>query len=147
MISTRDKKVVALGFAVTFVLTLLDRLLKMSVESPVFSNRVIGWRFFAFERFHNPGIAFGIPIPLWIVLPLTILFLIALAVWVKKINVSAAKLAFFMIFAGALSNAFDRVTYGYTIDYLRIIDAIINIADLLVVAGISILVSKQVSQK
>jgi lipoprotein signal peptidase len=52
-----------------------------------------------------------------------------------------------MIFVGALSNAFDRVTYGYTIDYLRVVNAIINIADILVVAGMIILVSKQVSAK
>lgn len=142
----RSKIITLFGFVGVLLLALLDRLLKMSVESSVFSNKVIGWRFFAFERFHNLGIAFGIPIPLWIVVPLTLLFLTALSIWVKKINISAAKLAFFMIFVGALSNAFDRVTYGYTIDYLRIIDAIINIADILVVAGITLLVSKQVSK-
>lgn len=128
-------------------LVLLDRLLKMSVESALFSERAFGWRFFAFERFHNFGVAFGIPIPLWIVIPLTLFFLVILLFWVKNLNKHLANLGFFMIFAGALSNAFDRVTYGYTIDYLRIVNAIINIADILVVVGILILVSKQVSTK
>lgn len=143
----RDKKIVAVGFALSFFLILLDRLLKMSVEGPIFSNRSFGWRFFGFERFHNLGIAFGIPIPLWLVIPLTLIFLVVLAIWVKKIDSSAAKLAFFIIFAGALSNAFDRVTYGYTIDYLRIINAIINIADIFVLAGVGFLVSEQAVAK
>jgi lipoprotein signal peptidase len=128
-------------------LVLLDRLLKMSIENPLFSERFLGWRFFALERHHNFGVAFNIPIPLWIVIPLTLFFLITLFVWVKKIDNHRANIGFFMIFVGALSNAFDRVTYGYTIDYLRVVNAIINIADILVVAGMIILVSKQVSAK
>ncbi len=147
MIPVGGKKFVALGFVLAFLLAILDRLLKMSVENPIFANRLIGWRFFGFERFHNMGIAFGIPLPLWLVIPLTFLFLIALAIWIKKIDTPTTKLAFLIIFVGALSNAFDRVTYGYTIDYLRVINAIINIADLFVIVGIGFLVSEQSSAK
>lgn len=147
MIRIGGKNFAALSFVLVFFLTILDRLLKTSVESPIFANRLIGWRFFGFERFHNMGIAFGIPLPLWLVVPLTFLFLITLAIWVKKIDTSTAKLAFLVIFVGALSNAFDRVTYGFTIDYLRVINAIINIADLFVIIGIGLLVSEQSSTK
>lgn len=143
MIQTRGKNITFFGFAFVSLFALLDRLLKTLIENTVFSNRIFGWRFFGFERFHNPGIAFGIPIPLWLVIPITFFFLVALIIWVKKIKTSVAKLAFFLIFIGALSNAFDRVTYGYTIDYLRIVNAIINIADLFVLIGIGLLVSHQ----
>ncbi len=128
-----------MGISVAFVFAALDRLFKMMVEGPSFDNYSVGWRYFAFERFHNPGIAFGLPIPLWLVLPLTLIFLIALVVWTRSSLTTSSmvvRISLVMIFLGALSNAFDRVTYGYTIDYLRLINAIINLADIMIIAGI-----------
>lgn len=132
----RSKGGTIFGISAAVLLIVLDRFLKMTVESSTFTRYRIWWQYVAFERFHNPGIAFSLPIPLWIVIPLTVFFLIALAIWVRKLHNSLAYVALLLIFLGALSNAFDRVTYGYTIDYLRVIHAIINIADLMVVAGI-----------
>lgn len=122
-------------------LAILDRLLKTLVEQPVFSFSRVGWRYFGFEQFHNPGVAFGIPIPLWFVLPVTVFFLIALALWARQEGRAKGSIwiAYAAILAGALSNAYDRLTFGYTIDYIRIINSIINIADLLVLVGIAAL--------
>ena len=66
--------------SITILLTAgaMDRFLKMAVELERFKQAPIGWRYFAFEQFHNTGVAFSIPIPLWFVLPLTVVFLIAL---------------------------------------------------------------------
>ncbi|MCX6780559.1 MAG: signal peptidase II [Candidatus Magasanikbacteria bacterium] len=126
--------------------TIGDRLLKFIVHQSQFNASArIGWRFFAFERFHNPGIAFGVPIPIWIVLPLTLIFLIVLAIWVfrQRENQPLTHIAIAAITLGALSNAFDRTTLGYTIDYIRVLDSIINIADILVIAGIATLVFRK----
>ena len=123
-------------------LVAIDRLLKMAVEQPFFdgSSARIGWRFVAFERFHNSGVAFGLPVPFWIVLPLTAVFLVWLVVWARQTRARHAHAALAAIFFGAASNAFDRIMYGYTIDYLRIIDSIINCADVMIVGGIFLLI-------
>jgi len=136
-----------LGFSLVGCLALCDRLFKMAIEHSYFLEKRLGWRFFGIEQFHNPGVAFGIPIPLWLVLPLTIFFLIGLFIWTKKANSTKAAIACTAIFLGALSNAFDRVTYGYTIDYLRIANAIINVADLLILGGIIYLALQSQSRK
>lgn len=127
------------GVIAIVALAIIDRFLKMTAEGSSFDSYRLGWRYLAFERFHNPGIAFGLPIPLWLVLPLTLFFLISLFIWVHKSKNPLAHVALLAIFLGALSNAYDRVTYGYTIDFLRIFDSIINIADLMILVGIACL--------
>lgn len=138
MIETRRGGTI-FGISAALLLAVLDRLLKTLVEQPYFNSAHIGWRYFAFERFHNMGIAFSLPIPLWLVLPLTGVFLIALVIWTRKNPTAWTYVALAALFLGAASNGFDRIAYGFTIDYLRIINGIINIADILVLAGISML--------
>lgn len=123
---------VILGIAV-----LLDRFLKTLVEQPAFLNTQFGFKYFGFEQFHNFGIAFGIPIPL----PLVIVISIGFIVWLFFITKKLPTLHFWFITIaiGAISNLTDRIVYGYTIDYLRIINSIINIADLLVIIGVFML--------
>lgn len=119
---------------------IIDRLIKMLIEQPYFSAHSIGWRYFAFEQFHNTGVAFGIPLPPWFVLPLTFIFIVALLSWAWRARASRfVVLGAGLVAVGALSNAVDRVMYGYTIDYLRVINAILNLADVWVVVGIYML--------
>lgn len=117
----------------------LDRLLKFLVEQPLL--RPLGWRWFGLEQFHNVGIAFNIPLPLWLILPLTLIFLIVLFWWVKQ-N-ARPSWAYAAIALGALSNAFDRIFYNYTVDYWRILTGIINLADILIVVGLLFLLRKK----
>lgn len=91
----------------------------------------LGW-----EYFPNPGIAFSVPIPNAAVIALTpvILFLIGWW-WVRqsgKKNWTAASL----VLAGALSNFLDRLRLEITVDYLRILYSVINLADIAIVLGI-----------
>jgi len=48
---------------------------------------------------------------------------------------------------GALSNLIDRVLFSITIDYLRIFTSVINIADIMIVAGVVLLVLSEISKK
>ncbi len=130
--------------AVLIILAALDRFFKMLIEQPAFQNMRIGPRFFAFERFRNLGIAFNIPIPLALVVPISLILLTALYFWIQRTPALQTRLGVFaagLITIGAISNAVDRVVYGYTIDFFRILDAIVNLADIFVVAGILILLS------
>lgn len=87
----------------------------------------------------NPGIAFDIPLPLVIVLPITLgliagLGYLALKRWhTQRIQ---AILAFTAII-GAIGNGFDRFINGFTTDYLILFKtSAINLSDVLILIGV-----------
>ncbi|MFN7169872.1 MAG: signal peptidase II [Candidatus Omnitrophota bacterium] len=88
----------------------------------------------------NKGIAFG----LFPNLPLSIL-VIGIAVFMFFLFIQNGfnklrKLAFSLIGAGALSNFFDRIKWGYVIDYLDFrIWPVFNLADSSITIGIALL--------
>lgn len=91
----------------------------------------IGWEYFA-----NPGIAFSIPIPQFIVIPLSTAIIIGGILFLRKkpqnnYHIFGAAL----LIAGALSNLIDRSIFGFTIDYIRIVTSIFNLADLAIITG------------
>lgn len=148
--SAHARIVTTVGIGAAIVLGAADRALKMLAEQPQFAPPTrAGWHYFGFEQFHNPGVAFGVPIPLAFVLPISALLLVLLLLWVRKQMLGGSENVFLIaatsaIIVGALSNAFDRLTYGYTIDYIRVVNGVINIADLLVIAGLlTLLFSKK----
>ncbi len=99
---------------------------------------IIGW-----EYFENTGIAFSIPIPQFIIIPMTIVIIIIGGIMVKKEQKNKVHLlGAGLIIAGALSNLTDRMLYGITIDYIRVFTSIFNIADLAIILG-GILVLKK----
>lgn len=99
----------------------------------------LGW-----EYYGNTGIAFSLPIPNWLVVIVTPVVLLGLIYWLVKIFkkniVGYELLALCLIILGAISNYIDRVLFGVTIDYLRVLTGIFNLADLMVVAGVVILI-------
>ena len=106
-------------------------------------KNIIGWKFFA-----NSGIAFNIPFPaivLNILTPLIIFYLIVLLL--KSDKNKFRFLALTLIISGALSNYLDRILFGVTIDYLRFFTSIINLADIIILIGVVILLSKSYNLK
>jgi len=106
-------------------------------------KNLIGWEFFA-----NSGIAFNIPFPaivLNILTPLIIFYLIVLLL--KSDKNKFRFLALTLIISGALSNYLDRILFGVTIDYLRFFTSIINLADIIILIGVVILLSKSYNLK
>lgn len=57
----------------------------------------------------------------------------------KKTILSFYALAF--IASGAISNLIDRIVYSATIDYIRILGSVINMADILIILGVLLLIS------
>lgn len=120
-----------------------DRLLKahaLAQWSLVPSGTVFG---FGFTFLLNPGIAFSIPFggTLLLVLTSAVLSLFCWLLWraVRERNVNAM-LACLAVLAGAGSNIADRFLYGGVVDYLRVGPlSVINLADLMVLAGIVVL--------
>jgi signal peptidase II len=125
----------------------LDRLLKVIAFSE--SDFFIFGHFVRFTFVKNTGIALSIPFPNSVSVLFSIFFLGMLLVMIILQRMSNADLASISaIFAGGLSNLFDRVVYGYVIDYVsitvfkRII--IFNFADLAVVTGAVFLIFWQI---
>lgn len=92
----------------------------------------------AFALHKNPGIAFDIPIPIWIIILLSIVFISVLAERSRATaqRLPAVSLAFFSMAIGALSNLLDRILHGFTTDYIILFrTSAINISDVLIVLG------------
>jgi lipoprotein signal peptidase len=96
-------------------------------------------RFIDFILHKNPGIAFDIPVPFWIIGPLTVavctwLVWTAYKHWNTQKEVSTAAN---IVIIGALGNLIDRFVNGFTTDYIIIFSrSVINLSDVLIVAGI-----------
>ena len=132
---------------ITFVggfLFLVDQVLKyLARVNPDFAYYI--WKpWFGWEVFLNNGIAFSLPFPNWLIILITPVLLLLLIVWAR--DKKRGQLFYFgvsLIVAGAVSNFVDRVLWGATIDYLRILTGVINLADVGIVIGASLLLIKE----
>lgn len=125
-------------------LFLFDRFLKyLAIHG---QDKVYLWKnFFGWEYFENNGIAFGLPLPDTFVLFVSPLLLFGLFVFLnnkKKIEFLERVGVVFITF-GAISNYFDRLVYGFTVDYFRIFTSVINVADVMILAGVVLLLAKE----
>ena len=128
---------------------IIDRWLKWQALHGWAADRLLN-RWFGWHPFLNPGVAFGIPVPAWLIILLTIPIILLLGYLVTMSfaergahNVEPVQLEryalcatrYALIFAGALSNLIDRVLYGHTVDYILIFTGVINLADVMIVFG------------
>lgn len=100
-----------------------------------------------FALFKNTGIAFSLPFsgPLVWVVSVAILAAISLAAS-KEFQAGRYDMlgAFGLFIFGACSNLFDRVLYGFTVDYLIITSrSAVNLADGMILAGVLWMISRR----
>lgn len=92
----------------------------------------------------NWGIAFDIPfrMPVIIIVSLIIgavLAYVAYRNWKKKPTVAIAAL---MIILGAAGNIYDRLVYGFTVDYLILFArSAINLSDVVIISGVILMLN------
>lgn len=122
-----------------FVLSLigLDQLTKYLVReaiAPPFS-----WDpYLAIELSHNTGIAFSMPLPIAVIIPLT-LVVIGWLIWTlwHKSQPYILSLALSFILAGAVGNLLDRVFLGAVTDFIAVWRfPIFNLADTFISLGV-----------
>ncbi|MEK9130872.1 MAG: signal peptidase II [Patescibacteria group bacterium] len=95
-----------------------------------------------FSLHKNYGIAFDLPVPSWIVIPLTLGIIIAatFALWHHRLNLKLSAALIFIILGG-LSNLIDRLVYGFTVDYIILFGrSAINLSDLMIVGGVLLVI-------
>jgi len=119
------------------LLTIADAVMKyVAIRS--FPNEELAAPVFGLALHKNPGIAFDIPIPMWIIAPLTVVLMFALLRLATKTHESAPRVSAsaVLMFLGASNNFADRVINGFTTDYLILFQtSAINISDVLIILG------------
>lgn len=92
----------------------------------------------------NYGIAFDLPLWLPLVIIATLVILIGLVFYgIKEWDKNQKRsLAFLIISLGALGNLFDRIVYGFTVDYIITppTTSAFNLSDLVIIFGIVFLI-------
>lgn len=128
------------GMTATLV---LDRILKLAAQKGLLEE----WSFFGFPfpRFmlhENCGAAFDLPVPRGITIGISAVLIIIIFIFLARAwNVDLSRRSgLILLLAGALSNFYDRVRFGCVIDVIEAVPGSIwNIADVLIIAGIVIL--------
>ena len=129
-------------------LFIIDRLLK-SIALSLPPPRSLGEGLFV--RSLNRGIAFSLPVPPWLLAALLAAGCVTVAaLFFKEVKKGTAHAPLYMlIIAGAVSNIIDRIRVGAVIDYFSIslIGLNFNLADCMVVAGVGIIVAKNLKSR
>jgi signal peptidase II len=131
---------IALFIALVGLGFLLDRVLKYIIEIKLPTEEFfIVPRILDISLHQNQGMAFGLNVPMWLIvlLGLIILSLLGFSV-IFSLKTKRADWFYPMtlIFTGGLSNLADRILFGYTIDYFYLHPySFFNLADLMILAG------------
>lgn len=115
-------------------LIVFDRWLKdLALQGTVVD---FGWPVFHLVR--NYGLVFGIPLPgMAIIIVLAVVVCIFIVLWIRTRS-GYQRLAIGLILVGAASNLFDRIEYGFVIDWADFGRCwpIFNLADVMIVTGL-----------
>ncbi|MBI5222008.1 MAG: signal peptidase II [Candidatus Magasanikbacteria bacterium] len=121
----------------------VDQVLKWLARSnPDFEYYVVG-KWLGWEYMANSGIAFSLPFPNWLLVLITPLIIFGLVIWAIRhisrntyhITHITYHISLILVISGALSNFIDRILFSATIDYLRVLTGVINLADVAIVVG------------
>ncbi len=87
----------------------------------------------------NWGIAFDIPFKMPLIIVISVVIGLAL-LWVAKLNARSrpvVTVSALTIVLGAMGNLYDRLAYGFTVDYIILFGrSAINVSDLVIVSGV-----------
>lgn len=124
-------------------LVLLDEWLKAKAlqELPL-EGSLLDPGVLAFAIHKNFGIAFDIPFKLEFVIIFSVIigFFLARIAWQNRQRHPDITFACSTIIIGALGNFFDRIYYGFTVDYIILFGrSAINFSDIVIVSGVVLL--------
>lgn len=136
------KKNHIIALALTADLIILDQITKwlaaMHLQKPI---EITSW--FSLQYSENTGIAWSLPVPIDILIPLSILLILVIA-YAAHINldfthfISGLIVAFVM--SGAISNLIDRIFRGFVVDFIAVgWWPVFNLADTFLTVGVFLL--------
>lgn len=141
-------------FFLVLVIVGLDRWTKWLIHSRLLLNQTIliidG--FFNITYVRNTGVAFGILDPVSLPLKSALLALLSLAAiagvilysWRTPVSKTLLQVALNLILAGAVGNLYDRIKYGYVVDFIEVYFRnyrwpSFNLADSAITVGVGLL--------
>lgn len=142
---------------ISLIVFFIDRVTKILISSN-FSlsvrNKIIN-KFFYITNCHNEGAAFSIfsgNILFLILITLIVLYLIYKTLKQKKKLSKISYISYGLLLGGIIGNLFDRLFYGYVIDFLdfqifKFDFAVFNVADMAIVIGAVMLLIFEGSDK
>lgn len=149
MTSYKKRTVIILFIAVFFVI--LDRFLKsLAMSDYLFANFSLFGSIFSFNFVPNYNIAFSLPLA-GLGLNVLILLIIAILLYffvylLDRKDKTSYYIGFVLL--GAISNYFDRIQYGYVIDYFDLkYFTVFNVADIMIVVGCLLLLINEVKKE
>ena len=96
--------------------------------------------FFAVGLHKNPGIAFDIPFKMPVIWMLSLLIgaVLTRVALVNRRRHPDISVGCLLIMIGAAGNLYDRVAYGFTVDYFFVLGRLaINLSDLVILVGVA----------
>ncbi len=127
--------------ALALILTIADTVAKMAIITALPTGSVVLIpRVLSLHLHMNPGIIGDTPLPMILVIALSLAILAALALWLKKAidkghTFTATGIA--ILASGAIGNLTDRLAHGFTTDYIVLFEtSIANISDGVILVGI-----------
>lgn len=129
------KKIHLFPFLLASGFFVFDRILKyLSLyyfTAPKLSGLGWGW-----QPFLNPGVAFGLILPNWLIIPFSVIIILLIIFLIIQCDRILNCAALGLVLAGAVSNLFDRLYFNQTVDYFSFLNAVFNLADILIVIGL-----------
>jgi signal peptidase II len=122
---------------------ILDQLVKFFVEKTALGEKIFGIGFFSFTHLHNYGAGFSILQGYsWLFVAVALIMAALIILFYNKIGKNIMmQLGFALFLGGTLSNMFDRIRFGFVIDYLDFrIWPVFNIADSAITVGIAFII-------
>jgi signal peptidase II len=111
-------------------------------------------KYFAHNIFRNSNFAFSLPLPAWLMYLIYTAVLAAMVYYISKHNRNfslAVKIAWTLIFAGAVANITERIVLGYVKDFIYITflkwTGVYNLADFFIIFGVITLVAAHQNDK
>lgn len=127
----------------SFILIALDQITKHLAQKFLSADLGTGIFFMdkiGFEYIKNFGVAFGIPIPFFVIVLLNVLLLFSIYFFYKnEFNMKEFwnKIALILIISGGIGNLIDRLIYGYVIDFIALWSyPRFNLADVYITVGV-----------
>jgi len=131
-----------IGIIVLLSVFILDRITKEYILNHTFKLYSFWGGILNIHYVENTGIAFGMFKGLNNFFIFFNSFLLIFLFYIRrKINFTFGIIAIHMIIGGAIGNIFDRIKYGFVIDFidLKYFPAVFNIGDFFITVGASIL--------
>jgi len=137
------KKMIAINLAIIFFIG-LDRFFKALVLSNRAGEFKLLGEILKFSYRSNYNIAFSLPLAgRWLIAVISFIILLLIFYLVQALRGREGRIAIYLFFIimGAASNLFDRLRYGFVIDYLDLkYFTVFNLADVAIIAGVFLII-------